>query len=132
MDCLVVDDGSDRLTSEVLASLECRFDNVRVQQLPATFGSSLAANLALADVRSEVVVLLNRDVRVRPGWLEPLTTALQDPEVLGAQSLVMGADAAIANAGFAFPSCGGVPYDFLQGFPAEDASGLDARCRCRR
>lgn len=125
LDCLVVDDGSDRLTSEVLASLECRFDDVRVRQLPASFGSSLATNLALVDVRSEVVVLLNRDVRVRPGWLEPLTTALRDPEVLAAQSLVTDATGAVANAGFAFPGCGGVPYDFLQGFPAEDASGLD-------
>ena len=123
MDCVVVDDGSDRLTSEVLASLECRFDSVRVRQLPATFGSALASNLALVDVRSEVVVLLNRDVRVRPGWLEPLTTALKDPQVLGAQSLVLDVTGAVANAGFAFPSCGGVPYDFLQGFPAEDASG---------
>ena len=70
-------------------------------------------------------MLLNRDVRVRPGWLDPLITAMQDPEVLGAQSLVMGASGAVANAGFAFPSCGGVPYDFLQGFPAEDASGLE-------
>lgn len=125
LDCVVVDDGSDRLTSEVLASLEQRLDDVRVLQLPASFGPALATNLALADVRSELVVLLSRDVRVRPGWLDPLVTAMQDPEVLGAQSLVTDASGAVANSGFAFPSCGGVPYDFLQGFPTEDASGLE-------
>ncbi len=124
-ECLVVDDGSQSLTSVVLSSLEARFDDVRVVHIPASVGAALSSNLALRQANGSVVVWLAGDVRVQPRWLDPLVGALESPDVLGAQALVTGASGSIDCAGFAFPSCGGLPYEFLQGFPAADAAGLD-------
>ncbi len=125
LECLVVDDGSHSLTSQVLSSLETRFDGVRVVHLPSPHGSSLSSNLALPEVHGSVVVWLSGEVRVQPGWLGPLVDAVERPDVLGAQSLVTSPTGSIRSAGFAFPSCGGLPYEFLHGFPAADAAGLD-------
>lgn len=125
LECLVVDDGSTSLTSQVLSSLETRFSGVRVVHLASPLGSTLSSNLALPEANGSVVVWLSGEVRVQPGWLSPLLDALRSPDVLGAQSLVTSTTGSIHSAGFAFPTCGGLPYEFLEGFPAADAAGLD-------
>ena len=50
---------------------------------------------------------------------------LEDPEVLAAQSLLLYPSGAMQCAGIAFPDTGGLPYPFLNGFPVEDAAGVD-------
>jgi O-antigen biosynthesis protein len=125
LECVVVDDGGDRLTSQVLSSAVHRFTGVRVLHLPSPTGSALSTNLALPEVRGSVVVLLSPSLRVAPGWLNPLVRALEQADVLAAQAVVTRPSGSIYSAGFAFPACGGLPYDFLQGFPVADAAGLD-------
>ncbi len=125
VECLVVDNGCDAETSVILDSLAWRFDRVRVIHNAVNHGFALGNNLALPHARGEHVVFLNNDTTVDRGWLEPLAAGLADPEVLGAQSLLLYPTGVIQSAGIAFPTTGGVPHAFLQGFPIEDATGIE-------
>ncbi|WP_162794389.1 glycosyltransferase [Nocardioides houyundeii] len=125
VECLVVDNGCDADTSVILDSLAARFEQVRVLHFPTNHGFALGNNLALPHVRGATVVFLNNDTAVDPGWLDPLVTALEDPDVLGAQSLLLYPTGVIQSAGVAFPATGGLPHAFLQGFPVEDAEGVE-------
>jgi GT2 family glycosyltransferase len=97
---------------------------VRIINASVNHGFALGNNLAIKEVSGGIVVFLNNDTEVRPGWLEPLVEALSDPEVLGAQSLLVYPSGSIQSAGIAFRSCGGIPHVLLQGFPVEDARDL--------
>lgn len=123
VEVLVYDNGSapgiaselDRLADDV----------VRVVHAPENYGFALGNNLAFMESVGDVVVFLNNDTTVPSGWLAPLRAALQDPEVLGVQPLLVYPSGEIQSAGIAFPSTGGLPHQLLQGFPLEDAAGLD-------
>ncbi|WP_185994982.1 glycosyltransferase [Nocardioides campestrisoli] len=125
VEVLVVDNGCDAESSVVLDSLPVRFEQVRVLHLPTNHGFALGNNLALPHVQGSTVVFLNNDTTVYAEWLEPLVAALEDPEVLGAQSLLLYPTGVIQSAGVAFPVTGGLPHAFLQGFPVEDADGVE-------
>jgi GT2 family glycosyltransferase len=126
IDCIVWDNGSPGQASVVLDSLPLRHDRVRVFHHAANLGFALGNDLALEHARGEIVVFLNNDTTVDPGWLTPLVRALDDPDVLGAQSLLLYPTGTVQSAGVAFPRSGGVPHAFLAGFPEEDAAGIDA------
>lgn len=123
---LVADNGSDAPIAIALDSLPLRFPGVQVLHFPINHGFALGNNFALPHVTGETVVFLNNDTEVSPGWLEPLVSALADPEVLGAQSLLVYPSGAVQSAGIAFPAGGGIPHPLLQGFPSEDAAGLES------
>lgn len=125
VEVIVVDNGCDADTSVILDSLPVRFPQVRVLHFPTNHGFALGNNLALPHVRGQHVVFLNNDTAVDPGWLEPLVEALEQPDVLGAQSLLLYPTGVVQSAGVAFPVTGGLPHAFLQGFPVEDAHGVD-------
>lgn len=124
VDCLVWDNGCGAATAVVLDALTLRFPDVRVLHSPVNHGFALGNNLAVAHARGEVVVFLNNDTTVSAGWLPPLIGALQDDETLGAQSLLLYPSGSVQSAGVAFPSTGGIPHAYLQGFPLEDAAGV--------
>ena len=120
---VVWDNGS---SPEVAAALDrLAGDRVQVHHAAENHGFALGNNLALAHATGDVVVFLNNDTTVPPGWLAPLREALDDPDVLGAQPLLLYPSGTIQSAGIAFPTCGGLPHAFLQGFPAEDAYGVE-------
>ena len=127
LECIVLDNGSDAATAQMLDSLEARHDGVRVVHAPTNFGYAVGNNLAVGEVRGDTVVFLNNDTKVDPGWLRPLVAQLADPGVQAVQSLLLYPSGTIQSAGVVFPDCGGVPYAFLAGFPVEDAAGARAR-----
>lgn len=100
-------------------------DRVQVHHSAENHGFALGNNLALAHAHGDVVVFLNNDTQVASGWLAPLRETLSDPDVLGAQPLLLYPSGTVQSAGIAFPTCGGLPHAFLQGFPAEDAYGVE-------
>ena len=53
-------------------TIELDYPDIRVVQTHANAGYSRAYNIAFNHSRGKYVVLLNNDVRVDPGWLEPL------------------------------------------------------------
>lgn len=81
-DCevLVVDNGSTDGTAEYAQSLVDMF-GFRLIVNDRNLGFAPAVNLGLAKARGEVIVLLNNDTLVPPGWLEPLLEHLSNPEI---------------------------------------------------
>ena len=126
VETIVVNNGCGAQASTILDSLPHRFPNVRVIHFPVNHGFALGNNLALEHTTGGTVVFLNNDTEVHPGWLEPLVAALDEPDVLGAQSLLVYPTGEIQSAGIAFPSCGGIPHPLLQGHPVEEAAGLES------
>ncbi len=125
VEVVVVDNGCPAEEALALDSIPLEFPCARVVHEAVNRGYALGNNVALQHTHGDVVVFLNNDTEVQAGWLEPLVTALRDPRIHGAQSLLIYPSGSIQSAGIAFPSTGGVPHALLQGFPVEDSAGLE-------
>ena len=66
-------DGSDSIAE---AAAE-RHESVRLLRSPTNRGYAGAVNFALAEARGDYVAVLNMDVVVSPGWLDPLVSFLE-------------------------------------------------------
>jgi len=126
VECIVWDNGSRASVSATLDGLAVRFPEIKLVHSPVNHGFALGNNRALVEATGATVVFLNNDTEVRDGWLDALVAALDDPEVLAAQSLLVYPSGSIQSAGVVFPTTGGLPYAFLQGFPREDAAQVGA------
>lgn len=78
---VVVDNGSGDGTTDYLRELSGCHRHVRVVLNDRNFGFAPANNQGLARASGEVLVLLNNDTIVPPGWLERLVGHLDDPSV---------------------------------------------------
>lgn len=79
----VADNGS---TDDSVAWVKQACPDVRLVVLDRNYGFADGYNRALRQVEAEYVVLLNSDVEVTPGWLEPLTAYMDaHPEVAACQ-----------------------------------------------
>lgn len=78
---VVVDNGSGEETTRYLAELRRRQPNVRVVFNGRNLGFAAAVNQGLELSSGELLVLLNSDVVVTPGWLDGLAAHLEDPAV---------------------------------------------------
>jgi GT2 family glycosyltransferase len=81
LEVIVVDNGSTDGTRNYLASLSEHDPRVRVILNPANAGFACACNQGLAVARGEILVLLNNDALVPPGWLGRFRGALEDVRV---------------------------------------------------
>lgn len=86
---IVLDNHSTDGTDEYI---QRRFPEVRLVRTPANlyFGAGNRAGVQAAT--RDIVVMMNSDTVVRPGFLEPLLQALEDPAVFGVSSQVCGID----------------------------------------
>jgi GT2 family glycosyltransferase len=100
---------------------------LRLSHIEPNIGYARAANRALAEFRvaepCEVIVMLNPDMVVYPGWWQPLVAALKDPKVGTAASLLLLPDGTVNSRGNAIHFLG---VGFVQGY-GEPASALPAR-----
>jgi GT2 family glycosyltransferase len=78
---IVVDNGSADGTREYLGELTRHNAHVRLVLNPGNAGFARACNQGLALADGDVVVLLNDDTLVTPGWLPRLIAPLRDPAV---------------------------------------------------
>lgn len=127
LEIVVVDNGSRAEVSMHLAAVALLHEPVRIVRLPRNLNFAIGCNVGFAHSTGDVVVMLNNDTEVKPGWLPPLVSALDDPEVLGAQPLLLYPDGLVQTAGTAFPVRGSLPTHFLAGHPVEDALGPQDR-----
>lgn len=86
---IVVDNAS---TDGSAAFIREHFPQVRVHQLAQNLGFAGAANAGVAVARNEVVVLLNNDMHVRPGFLAPLLQHFADPLVFAVSCQIFFSD----------------------------------------
>jgi GT2 family glycosyltransferase len=78
---VVVDNGSGDGTRRYLADLAARLPCIRLVLNDVNLGFPAAVNQGLAASRGDVLVLLNNDTIVPPGWLQRLVPHLQDDRV---------------------------------------------------
>jgi GT2 family glycosyltransferase len=78
---IVADNGS---TDDSLRFLAEQFPNVRTIPLDKNYGFAGGYNRALKQVDTDYYVLLNSDVEVTPGWLEPMTSLLEKDKRIAA------------------------------------------------
>ncbi len=115
---------SDPLTSLVLDALTVRHPQVEVLHQPIDHGPAQGIAAAVPRLRGSTLLLLDPVIDLDPGWLDPLLAPLDDEGVLGSQPLLLRPDRTVRCAGLAFAEEGEV-HEFLQGFPVEDAEGVE-------
>lgn len=71
-------------TDDSVPFLQQHFPSVSLLQLPQNFGFAKGYNEALKQVEAEYYVLLNSDVEVTPGWLDPIIRLLDSDPSTGA------------------------------------------------
>jgi GT2 family glycosyltransferase/glycosyltransferase involved in cell wall biosynthesis len=81
---IVVDNGSAPDVQEWLLSEERPHSNLRHVSFPEPLGFSRAVNAGAAAATGDVLVILNSDTIVTPGWMEGLYLALSADPTLGA------------------------------------------------
>jgi GT2 family glycosyltransferase len=91
---LVVDNGS---TDGSVEFLRTTFPQVRTVRLDRNYGFSGGNNLGMKHVNTDMVILLNNDMAVDRGFLEPLLRPFSDPGVFAAASRIAMADPAKAR-----------------------------------
>lgn len=121
LEVIVIDNGSDRQVSAILTSCFAADSRVRIRRVARNTNFATASNLALADSTGEFVVFLNNDTLAQEGWLEPLIDAIRQPEVLGAQPLLVYEDHTVQSAGTLFQGPHSLPIHLLASHPVEDA-----------
>ncbi len=78
---VMVDNGS---TDDSAAYTREHYPEVMVFETGTNGGYSLAYNLAVAGAAGKYCILLNNDVTVDPGWIEPLVAAAEEDDRIGA------------------------------------------------
>jgi len=71
---VVADNGS---TDDSLAFVEQHYPSVRIIRLDKNYGFAEGYNRALAQIDADCYVLLNDDVEVTPGWIDPIVDLLE-------------------------------------------------------
>lgn len=110
----VVDNGSRRPVSSLIAAVFAGDPRVLVRRMPRNTDFALGSNLGAAAVDSEHVVFLNNDTRVQEGWLSPLLDAL-DEGAAAAQPLLLYGDRTVQTAGTIFLGGISMPVHLLAG-----------------
>lgn len=122
-------------TDESLSVLQTSFPNVRTIVLEENYGFAEGYNKALAQIEAQYVVLLNSDVEVTSGWLQPMVAYLdKHPEVAACQPKLLSYrnkqrfEYAGASGGFldkyGYPYCRGR----ILGTVEEDRGQYDSVC----
>jgi GT2 family glycosyltransferase len=88
---IVVDNGSADGSADFVRSA---FPSVRVIALPDNRGFGGGSNEGFREARNDIVVLLNSDMRVAPGFLAPLLEGFRDPDVFAVSCQIFFSDPA--------------------------------------
>jgi GT2 family glycosyltransferase len=112
VEIVVADNGS---TDESRMVTETLFPSVVYLQLEENFGFAEGYNRALQQLQADYFLLINSDVEVSPGWLEPMLRLLDSDQSIGiCQPKILSFDRRdefeYAGASGGFIDCFGYPY----------------------
>ena len=117
VEVVVVDNGS---TDGTAACVRRHATGARVVVRPSNEGFARACNRGADAAAAELLLFLNNDTILRPGWLEPLLGEMAaHPDVGIVGSRLLYADGTVQHAGVAFSRPLGVPYHFARGAPPD-------------
>lgn len=123
-------------TDDSVALVRRSFPTVRLVELDRNYGFAGGYNRALEQVDAEYCLLLNSDVEVTPGWLEPLLSFMEQiPAAVACQPKILAYndkccfEYAGASGGFidryGYPYCRGRLFDTVE----RDCGQYDDICR---
>ena len=78
---IVADNAS---TDDSIEFVKQQYPGIRIISLQSNHGFSRGYNEALKEVKTEYYVLLNSDVEVKPGWVEPVIDLMEKDKTIGA------------------------------------------------
>ncbi|WP_236968268.1 glycosyltransferase [Microbacterium aurantiacum] len=109
----IIDNGSRRPVSTVLASVFAAEDRVTVRRLPLNTDFALGSNVGASDAARDTIVFLNNDTAVQDGWLDPLLNVLREDDNVAAQPLLLYGDRTVQTAGTVFLGAMAMPKHLL-------------------
>jgi GT2 family glycosyltransferase len=77
---IVADNGS---TDDSIEFVTANFPTVRIIKLKENFGFARGYNEALKQLSADYFVLLNSDVEVQPGWIQPIVALMEKDKNIG-------------------------------------------------
>jgi GT2 family glycosyltransferase len=101
LEILVVDnDSKEAITLNWLTELDHQESRVRILQYPGDFNYSLINNQAVQATDSELILLLNNDIRVlTPDWLQQMVATIALPRVGAVGAKLLYPDGSLQHAG---------------------------------
>ncbi len=78
---VVADNGS---TDDSISFLETKYPDIRIIRFTENYGFAKGYNEALKQVEADYYVILNSDVEVQPGWLQPMFDLLENDATIAA------------------------------------------------
>jgi GT2 family glycosyltransferase len=104
LEILIVDnDSKEVITLNWLTELDLQESRVRILQHPGDFNYSLINNRAVQATDSELILLLNNDIRVlTPGWLQQMVSTIALPGVGAVGAKLLYPDGTLQHAGVIF------------------------------
>ncbi len=122
VEILVADNAS---SDDSIAFLKENYPAIRILQFDKNYGFTGGNNRAIPAIESPFVALLNSDVEVSPGWLQPLVAQMQaDPAIAAVQPKILAQmqkshfEYAGGSGGFidkfAYPFCRGRFFDLCE------------------
>jgi GT2 family glycosyltransferase len=126
---VVVDNASTDESPAIAERLAAEHERVRLLRSPTNRGYADAVNLALPEARGDFLAVLNMDVVVGPGWLEPLIALLErKPEVgVACPLILLESDPGRINAAGQNLNVTGLGFNRWLGKPREQAGSVPFR-----
>jgi|AntRauTorckE5430_2_1112549.scaffolds.fasta_scaffold00678_4 hypothetical protein len=103
----------NKSTDDSVPWMEANFPDVELIELSENYGFANGYNMALIQVKAEIYVLLNSDVRVTPNWVDTILPLFKDPTVGAAQPKIL---AEADHDRFEYAGAAGGYLDYL-GYP---------------
>lgn len=101
-------------TDDSIAFLESQYPTVKIIQNQKNFGYAQGYNQALAALQEDILVLLNSDVEVTAGWLNPVMRLFANKKIAAVQPKILDyknpQHFEYAGAAGGFIDCFGYPY----------------------
>jgi GT2 family glycosyltransferase len=112
---IIVDNGSNSTTQQLLSTLASQHTDLRLIRNEKNLNFALGSNLGFAASTGEQVIFLNNDTTVTPNWLEPLVEPLGRPEISAVQPKLLYPDGTIQSIGVVFSDRSPLGYPIYAG-----------------